>query len=114
MWNIIQDKSFSFAVRVIKLYKYLTSNRSEYVLSKQLLRSWTSVWANVEEALWWQSKKDFVNKISIAYKEARESLYWIKLLRETDYITESEFASLEKDIDEILKILSKIKISSNS
>lgn len=78
--NIIRDKSFAFAIRVVNLYKYLCEEKKEFVLSKQLLRSGTSVGANVEEAIGGQSDKDFVSKLSIAYKEAREIIYWLKLL----------------------------------
>ena len=78
--NIIQKKSFAFAVRVVNLYKYLTTQKKEYVLSKQLLRSGTSVGANVEESIGGQSERDFLSKLSISYKEARESKYWLKLL----------------------------------
>ena len=77
--NIIQEKSFCFALRIIKLYKYLKDNKNEYVLSKQLLRSGTSIGANIEESIGGQSKNDFVSKISVAYIEARETLYWLKL-----------------------------------
>lgn len=77
--NIIQEKSFCFALRIIKLYKYLKDNKNEYVLSKQLLRSGTSIGANIDESIGGQSKNDFVSKISVAYKEARETLYWLKL-----------------------------------
>jgi four helix bundle protein len=83
--NIIQQKSFAFAIRIVNLYKFLTTEKKEYVLSKQLLRSGTSVGANIEESIGGQSEKDFISKISIAYKEARESMYWLKLLKATDY-----------------------------
>jgi four helix bundle protein len=78
--NIIQHKSFAFAIRIVNLYKYLTSEKKEFVLSKQLLRSGTSIGANIEESIGGQSEKDFLSKLSIAYKEARESIYWLKLL----------------------------------
>ena len=77
--NIIQEKSFSFAIRIVKVYKYLVSAQNEYVLSKQLLRSGTSIGANIEESIGGQSTADFLSKISISYKEARESIYWIKI-----------------------------------
>jgi len=86
MGNVIKDKSFKFAVRIINLYKKLIAEK-EYVLSKQLLRSGTSVGANVREAQNAQSPKDFIHKLSISQKEADESLYWIELLKETNYIT---------------------------
>ncbi|MCB0479761.1 MAG: four helix bundle protein, partial [Crocinitomicaceae bacterium] len=84
--NIIQQKSFAFAIRTVNAYKYLQSEKKEFVLSKQLLRSGTSIGANIEEATGGQSKKDFIAKMSIAYKEARETKYWIKLLAATEYL----------------------------
>lgn len=109
--NIIQQKSFAFAIRIVNLYKFLISEKKEFVLSKQLLRSGTSIGANVEEAIGGQSEKDFLSKISIAYKEARESMYWLKLLRATDYLTEEQSKSLLNDAEEICKILGKIQIT---
>ena len=84
--NIIQIKSYAFAVRIVKVYKYLCEEKKEYVLSKQLLRSGTSIGANIEEAIGGQTDKDFFAKLTIAYKEARETHYWIRLLTDTDYI----------------------------
>ena len=109
--NIIQEKSFRFAVRIVKLYKYLCDVKSEYVLSKQVLRSGTSIGANIEESIGGQSGKDFINKVAIAYKEARETAYWIKLLLATDYIEKEQAGSLLRDADEICKILGTIQIS---
>jgi len=107
--NVIQTKSYDFAVRVVKLYKHLSEEKKEFTLSKQLLRSGTSIGANVEEAIGGQSRKDFFAKLTIAYKEARESNYWIRLLRDTDYLTEKEAESLLLDIEEILKIIGSIQ-----
>jgi len=107
--NIIQDKSFAFAIRIVNLYKYLTTDKNEFVLSKQLLRSGSSIGANVEEAIGGVSDKDFLNKLGVSYKEARESIYWLKLLVATNYITNSEFQSLFIDAEEICKILGKIQ-----
>ncbi len=109
--NAIQIKSYDFAVRIVKLYKHLSQEKREFVLSKQLLRSGTSIGANVEEAIGGQSRKDFFAKLTIAYKEARESHYWIRLLKDTDYLTEEEYNSLIKDIEEILKIIGSIQKS---
>ncbi len=109
--NIIQEKSFAFAIRIVNLYKHLIAEKKEFILSKQLLRSGTSIGANVEEAIGGVSDKDFLNKLGIAYKEARESIYWLKLLNATGYITENEFQSLINDAEEICKILGKIKIT---
>ena len=108
--NIILDKSFDFAIRVVKLYKYLCDEKREYVLSKQLLRCGTSVGANINEAQAGQSKADFIAKMSIASKEARETKYWIDLLIKTDYldINENNVESLLKDIEEIIKLLTAI------
>lgn len=103
--RIIVDKSFDFAVRIVKLYRYLCDEKKEFVLSKQLLRSGTSIGANVSEAQRGQSKNDFYAKYAIALKEASETEYWIKLLNATDYLSEKEFLSLYSDINEIISIL---------
>lgn len=92
--NIVQEKSFDFAVRIVKLYKYLIEDKREYTLSKQVLRSGTSVGANIEEALGGYSEKDFRAKLSISYKEIRETKYWLRLLKETDYLSEELFVNL--------------------
>ena len=107
--NIIQIKSYDFAVRIVKQYKHLSQEKKEFVLSKQLLRSGTSIGANVEEAIGGQSRKDFFAKLTIADKEARESHYWIRLLKDTDFLSEKETESLLKDIEEILKIIGSIQ-----
>lgn len=109
--NIIQQKSFEFAIRIVNLYKYLTSEKKEFILSKQLLRSGTSIGANIEESIGGQSDKDFLHKLSISYKEARESIYWLKLLRETNYLNIEKAESLLADAEEICKILGKIQIT---
>ncbi|MFA6402949.1 MAG: four helix bundle protein [Salinivirgaceae bacterium] len=111
--NVIQLKTFQFAVRIIKLYKYLVEEKKEFVLSKQILKAGTSIGANTEEAIGGYSKKDFTAKLGIAYKEARETNYWLRLLKETEYISESEFQSLITDCEEILKILFSIMRTSN-
>ena len=109
--NIIQEKSFAFAIRIVNLNKHLITEKKEFILSKQLLRSGTSIGANVEEAIGGISDKDFLNKLGLAYKEARESIYWLKLLQATDYITKEEFESIHNDAEEICKILGKIQIT---
>jgi len=109
--NIIQTKTFDFAIRIVKVYKHLKQNKNEQILSKQLLRSGTSIGANIEEAIGGQSKNDFSSKLSIAYKEARESSYWIKLLEKSNYLTNTESQSLLGDLTEILKIIGKIQIT---
>ena len=101
----LQNKSFRFAVRIVKLCKCLRSERNEYILSKQLLRSGTSIGANISEAQQAQSRADFLSKLNIALKEASETEYWLRLLAETDYLTKAEFESIYADCDELLKIL---------
>jgi len=107
--NIIQEKSYAFAIRTVKLYKYLIEEKRERVLSKQILRSGTAIGANVEEAIGGQSRKDFVSKLSIAYKEARETNYWLRILMDTGYIKEKDALSLIQDCDELLKIIGSIQ-----
>lgn len=106
--NIIEQKSFDFAVRMVRLYQYLSGEKKEFVLSKQLLRCGTSIGANVSEAQRGQSKADFNAKMNIALKEANETAYWLRLLHETNYLSEQEYRSLEPDIAEILKLLVSI------
>ena len=106
--NIIRTKSYQFAVRVVNLYKFLVEDRKDFVLSKQLLRSGTSIGANVREAEHAESKADFIHKLSIALKEANETEYWIDLLKETSYLNNSEYISIQVDIKEILKLLTSI------
>ena len=106
--NIILSKTYDFALRMIELYKYLSKEEKEYTLSKQILRSGTSVGANSEEAAGSISKKDFRAKFFIAYKEARETHYWIRLLRDSKYIDRNLASSLLSDLDEILKIIGAI------
>lgn len=106
--NVIEIKSFDFAVRIVNLYKHLTTEKKEYVLSKQLLRSGTSIGANVSEAQRGQSRADFLAKMSISQKEANETHYWLRLLHKTEYLTDKEFESIEPDIKEIMAILTAI------
>lgn len=110
--NLIQEKSYAFAIRIVKLYRHLTEDKKEFVLSKQLLRSGTSIGANIEEAIGGQSKSDFIAKISIAYKESRETSYWIRLLKDTGYLTIEEFNSIYNDNEEILRIITSIQKTS--
>jgi four helix bundle protein len=107
--NIIQEKTFKFLLKVIETYKFLSSQKQEYILSKQFLRSWTSIGANIEEAIGAQSNKDFLHKIAILYKEARETFYRIKLLFHWEYLGKQEYESLQTDIEEISKIIGKIQ-----
>ena len=107
--NIILDKSFSFALRIVKLNKYLRKTHKEQVISNQILRSGTSIGANMEEADAAQSEKDFFAKTCIAFKEARETRYWLKLLKASEYLPADAADSIMKDCEEIIKILSSIK-----
>ena len=108
MCNAIEEKSFEFAVRTVNLYKHLTNEKKEYVLSKQLLRSGTSIGANVAEAQKGQTRPDFNTKMNVALKEANETYYWLKLLHRTEYITEKEYISVSEDVREIIAILTSI------
>ena len=110
--NIIRSKSFDFSVRIVNLYKVLYYERNEKTLSKQLLRSGTSIGANIEEGIAAFSKKEFIFKLQISYKEANESFYWIKLLYRTNYINDVEFESLKLNIEEIIRLLTSIIKSS--
>lgn len=106
--NVIVGKSKAFAVRIVKLYKHLTECKNEYVLAKQLLRSGTSIGANIAEAECAISKKDFLSKMYIAYKECAETKYWLELLQLTGYITDKEYNSIIKDCIELFKLLTAI------
>ncbi len=112
MKNIIEKKSFDFAIRIVRLYKYLSDKKKEFVLSKQLLRSGTSIGANVAEAQQAQSKADFISKISIALKETTETKYWLRLLNATDFLSDIEIKTILADCVEIEKILTTILKSS--
>ena len=112
--NIIQQKSFAFAIRIVELFKHLQSEKKEFVLSKQILRSGTSIGANIEESIGGASEKDFLHKLTISYKEARETVYWLKLLHATQYISDKEFESIHSDTEEICKILAKIQLTLKS
>ena len=101
----IEEKSFDFAVRIVNLYRFLTNEQKEFVLSKQVLRSGTSIGANVAEAQKAQSRPDFNAKLNIALKEANETYYWLRLLYKTEYIPSDAFISIESDIREIISIL---------
>ena len=106
--NIIRDKSFEFAVRIVRLYQFLAESKKEFVLSRQLLRCGTSIGANVGEALDAVSRREFINKMSISLKECSESIYWIELLYRTDYVTEPQYNSIQADSRELKRILSSI------
>ncbi len=106
--NIIKDKSFEFALRIIQLYKYLTTEQKEYIMSKQLLRSGTAIGALVRESEHAESKADFIHKLSIALKEANETEYWLDLLNQSSYIDKNRQVSISNDIKDILRLLISI------
>ena len=111
--DVIKIKSFSFAIRIVNLYKTLIS-RNEYVISKQVLRSGTSIGANIREAKNAESKADFIHKMAISQKEADETLYWLELLQATNYLSNEEFASLNNNGVEVLKLIKSIIITSKN
>lgn len=110
--SILKKKSFVFAIRIVNLYKYLTDIKKEYVMSKQLLRSGTSIGALIREAQNAESDKDFIHKLGISQKECDESLYWMRLLKETDYLTMLEFESIDMEGIELLKMLKSSIVTS--
>ncbi len=108
MENPILVKSYAFSLRIINMYKYLCEEKKEYTLSKQILRSGTSIGANIEEAIAGQSKKDFLSKMYISFKESKETHYWLRLLRDSNYIDEKLANSFIEDCEELIKMLSSI------
>ena len=106
--SVVKDKSYSFALRIIKVFKFLNKEQHEFVLSKQVLRSGTAVGALVKEAEHAQSKADFINKMNIALKEANETEYWLLLLKDSEYIDEKSFNSIHQDCSELIKLLASI------
>lgn len=112
--NVSIEKSFDFAVRIVNLYKYLTKEKKEFILSKQLIRCGTSIGANITEAQRGQSKADFAAKMSIALKEAYETDYWLKLLYRTEYLNKKEYNSIDLEIRELISILISICKTANA
>ncbi|MBR4646967.1 MAG: four helix bundle protein [Bacteroidales bacterium] len=106
--SIVGDKSLAFAKRIAKLYRFLVDKKKETIMSKQILRSGTSIGANIREGLFGQSRKDFISKMNIALKEAGETDYWLEILYSAEYLTEMEYKSLKNDNDELIKMLSSI------
>ncbi len=106
--NIVADKSFHFAVRIVNVFKYLSAEKEEHVLSQQLLRSGTSIGANIAEAECAVSRNDFIAKLYIAFKESAETLFWLRLLHETQYLSDGQYESLAKDCNELKALLSSI------
>ena len=109
--NVIVDKSYSFALRIVKLYKHLIEEKREFVLSKQIVRSGTSIGANIEEAVGGYSEKEFLSKIIISFKEARETHYWLRLMGDAAFLEEKLANSLINDVNELLKILGSISLT---
>ncbi len=112
--NVIREKSYNFSLKIIKIYQELTKEKKEFILSKQLIRSGTSIGANIEEAIGAQSKNDFISKISISYKEARETLYWLHLLTDSNFLNKQQSDTLINDCEEILRIIGSIQKTSKS
>ncbi|MBQ5925776.1 MAG: four helix bundle protein [Paludibacteraceae bacterium] len=113
--NIVIDKSYAFALRIIKLYKYLADTHKEYVISKQVLRSGTAIGALLSELVYAQSKADFINKAHVALKEANETAYWLSLLKDSEYISIDSYNSIYTDCNELIKLLvSIVKTSKNN
>ena len=113
--NVLKDKSFLFAVRIVNLYKYLCEENKKYIMSKQVMRSGTSVGAMIREAEHSESKADFIHKLAIAQKEINETLYWLELLQITKYISDKEFESIHLDATEIIKLItSSIKTAKST
>lgn len=106
--NVVRKKSFDFAVRVVKLCQFVSKNHHEFILTKQLLRSGTSIGANVRESNNAESGADFIHKFGIAQKECDETLYWLELMKATGYLTENEYESMAKDCKELMKIITSI------
>jgi four helix bundle protein len=114
MANEVKDRSFQLAVRIVNLCQYLNDDKKEYILSKQLLKSGTSIGANVRESLNGESKLDFIHKLSIAQKEADETLFWLELLKETNKINTKEFDSIYPEVERVLKLIRSIILSTKS
>ena len=112
--NLVQQKSYAFAVRIVRVFRYLAQKKKEYVLSRQLLRCGTSIGANVEEAIGAQSRADFIARITIAYKEARETSYWLRLLKDTNYLTAAQFDIVHAEAEELCRIIAAIQKSTKA
>lgn len=112
--NIILTKTYDFAIRVVRLYQYLCKEKKEFELSKQLLRSGTSIGVNAEESVGGLSKKDFLAKLGVSYRETRETRFWLRLLRDTEYITQKQAESMIDDAEEILRIITAIQKTAKS
>lgn len=111
--NVVQEKSFAFAVRIVRLARFLRHEVKEYDLCSQILRSGTSIGANIEEAIGAGSRKDFLHKMTVARKEARETHYWLRLLVESETLPQEKLASLEQDCDELIRLLNSVTMTAN-
>lgn len=115
MKSIVGEKSYAFALRMVKAYKYLTKEQHEFILSKQMLRSGTAIGALIKEAEHAQSKADFISKMNIALKEANETEYWLMLLKDSDYLNDKTYTSIQNNCDELIRLLASIvKTSKNN
>jgi four helix bundle protein len=112
--SVVMEKSFVFAIKIVNTYKEISVSKKEYVLSKQLLKSGTSIGANISEALSGQSDRDFYSKMNISSKEAHETLYWLQLLKETDYLTHDKATELINDCNELIRIINSILITTKA
>ena len=112
--NVVMDKSFEFAVKIVKLVKFIQDQKKEYMLTKQLIKSGTGIGANIREGNTAESKADFIHKLSIAQKECSETIYWLELMKETEYIAEVQFSSVQSDAVELIKLLTTILKSTKS
>ena len=112
--NVIKEKSFAFAVRIVRTYQHLVKTHREFILSKQVLRSGTAVGALVREAVNAESRQDFVHKLGMAQKECDETIYWLELLHTTEYLNKPEFESIQNDASELLKIIRSIILTTKS
>ena len=107
--NIILNKTYNYAIRIVKLYQYLCHEKKEFELSKQILRSGTSIGANLEESVGGLSRKDFLAKIGVSYREARETRFWLRLLKDTNYISAEQSENMLEDLEEIIRIITAIQ-----
>ena len=112
--NIILDKTYNYAIRIVKLYQYLCKEKKEFELSRQILRSGTSIGANVEESIGGLSRKDFLAKLGVSYREARETRFWLRVLRDTDHISQEQSDSMLEDLEEIIRIITAIQKTTKS
>ena len=103
--NVVKEKSLRFAIRIVEMYKYLNNTKQEYVMSKQLLKSGTSIGANISEGVYAQSKGDFISKLSISLKEAAETEYWLRVLKKSGYLTQKQYNSINEDCRELIRLL---------